>query len=310
MQASAYPALVERYTRLYRYQHLAAIAGWDQATMMPAKGNAARGAAMAELQVLMHTTLTDPALKDLLAAADSEELDATARTSLREMRRQWQQANLLPSRLVEEASLAGSRCEHAWRSQRPGNDWAGFIENFRPVVALTREKAQRLGEAMSLSPYDALLEQYEPGMRASELTHIFSGVKSWLPGLTRQVMDKQAQETTPAPQGPFPIDAQRALGLEVMALLGFDFDGGRLDVSLHPFCGGVAEDVRITTRYRDDDFMQSMMGIVHETGHACYEQHLPKSLVQLPVGQARSMGIHESQSLAFEMQLGRSPAFL
>lgn len=111
-------------------------------------------------------------------------------------------------------------------------------------------------------------------------------------------------------QGPFATEQQRALGVEIMGLLGFDFDGGRLDVSTHPFCGGVPEDVRITTRYTEDDFMRSLMGIVHETGHARYEQNLPRETLALPVGRARSMGIHESQSLSFEMQLGRSPAFL
>jgi len=139
---------------------------------------------------------------------------------------------------------------------------------------------------------------------------MFADLKRWLPGLIADVLAKQATEDVIAPVGPFPIAAQRALGLEVMGLLGFDFEGGRLDVSTHPFCGGVAEDVRITTRYREDDFVQAMMGIVHETGHARYEQRLPRTWVHLPLGQARSMGVHESQSLSFEMQLGRSRPFL
>jgi len=124
------------------------------------------------------------------------------------------------------------------------------------------------------------------------------------------VLAKQQDALATPARGPFATAQQRALGVEIMGLLGFDFDGGRLDVSTHPFCGGVPEDVRITTRYTEDDFMRSMMGIVHETGHARYEQNLPRETVSLPVGRARSMGIHESQSLSFEMQLGRSPAFL
>jgi len=143
-----------------------------------------------------------------------------------------------------------------------------------------------------------------------DIDRIFSAVKQWLPGLISAVMDKQSHEHVLPPQGSFPVEQQRQLGLSVMKLLGFDFDAGRLDVSVHPFCGGVPEDVRITTRYREDDFMQSLMGIIHETGHARYEQGLPHALLHLPVGQARSMGIHESQSLSFEMQLGRNPAFL
>ncbi|GHD72390.1 carboxypeptidase M32 [Vogesella fluminis] len=310
MTNPAYQQAVAVFTRLYRYQHLAAIAGWDQAAMMPPKGNEARGAAMAELQLLMHGLLTDPQLKCWLDEAGQQDLGELQRASLREMRRSWQHANLLPARLVEAKALAGSRCEHAWRAQRKAGDWQGFLGNFREVVQLAREEAQLLADASGKSRYDALLDKYEPGMNSAELERIFGDVKSWLPGLIRQVMDKQAGETLLAAQGPFAVDSQRALGVEIMGLLGFDFDAGRLDVSVHPFCGGVAEDVRITTRYRDDDFMQSMMGIVHETGHARYEQRLPRELVHLPVGQARSMGIHESQSLSFEMQLGRSPAFL
>lgn len=310
MTHPAYQAAVAAFTRLYRYQHLAAIAGWDQAAMMPPGGNAARGAAMAELQLLMHGLLTAPALQQALQAAAQESLSDAEQASLREMRRSWQHANLLPAWLVEAKALAGNRCEHAWREQRKAGDWQGFLGNFREVVQLAREEAQLLADASGKSRYDALLDKYEPGMSSAELERIFGDVKSWLPGLIRQVMDKQAGETLLAAQGPFAVDKQRALGVEIMGLLGFDFDAGRLDVSVHPFCGGVAEDVRITTRYRDDDFMQSMMGIVHETGHARYEQRLPRDLVHLPVGQARSMGIHESQSLSFEMQLGRSPAFL
>lgn len=310
MSQTAYQAVVATFTRIYRYEHLGSLASWDQAAMMPSKGNDARGAAMAELGVLIHNTLTDPALATLIKAAELEDLSAAEQTSLREIKRQWEHANLLPARLVEAKTLVGSHCSHEWRTQRANNDWQGFLANFREVVRLSREEAQLLAKETGLSPYESLLNKYEPGMTCAELDRIFGDVKSWLPGLIRQAMEKQDTEQLIAAAGPFAVEKQRALGLEVMALLGFDFEGGRLDVSTHPFCGGVPEDVRITTRYREDDFMQSMMGIVHETGHARYEQNLPRETVALPVGRARSMGIHESQSLSFEMQLGRNPAFL
>ncbi len=302
--------LTATFTRLYRYSHLASMAGWDQSAMMPAKGNEARAAALAELQVLMHQTLTSDVLAGQIQAASAATLDEEEQASLREMRRQWQQAKLLPERLVEAQSLAASRCEHAWRTQRRQNDWAGFLVNFREVVALAREEAKLLADAKGSSCYDALMDKYEPGMRSSDIDRIFGDVKSWLPELIEKTLAKQSFEAVIKPQGPFAVEQQRALGVELMTLLGFDFEAGRLDVSTHPFCGGVAEDVRITTRYSEDDFMRSMMGIVHETGHARYEQNLPRERVHLPVGQARSMGIHESQSLSFEMQLGRSPQFL
>ena len=310
MKRPAYDALTSTFPRLYRYQHLAAVAGWDQAAMMPPKGNTARGAALAELDVLMHQTLTDPTLSDLLARAADEALDTEQAANLREMQRDWKMANLLPARLVEAKSLASSRCEHAWRTQRPANDWSGFLANFNDVVRFAREEAQCLAQEAGVSRYEALMDKFEPGARSADIDAIFGDVKTWLPGMISQVRDKQAGETLIALQGPFPIAQQRALGLELMTLLGFDFSAGRLDLSTHPFCGGVPEDVRITTRYNEDDFMRSLMGIVHETGHARYEQNLPRDSVHLPVGRARSMGIHESQSLSFEMQIGRNPSFL
>lgn len=308
--SNAYATLVASFTKLYRYQHLASIVAWDQAAMMPSKGNEARSAAMAELAVLLHETLTAPTLGPALDAAKTEVTDPTLAASVREMRRQWQAANLIPAKLVEAKSLAGTRCEHAWRTQRHANDWAGFLANWKPLVECVRQEATLLAEATGLSRYDALVDRFEPGMTTAIIEPMFADLKRWLPALIRDVVEKQRGEEVIPAQGPFPIAAQRALGLEIMGILGFDFDGGRLDVSTHPFCGGVAEDVRITTRYREDDFIQAMMGIVHETGHARYEQRLPREWVHLPLGVARSMGIHESQSLSFEMQLGRSKPFL
>lgn len=310
MNLPAYSALTTTFTRRYRYQHLGAMVGWDQAAMMPPKGNDARGAALAELDVLMHQTLTDKSLPALMEAASSEALNAEQRANLREMRRDWEQASSLSGRLVEARSLAGSRCEHAWRTQRKENNWSGFLENFREVVKCSREEALALSQAQGMSPYDALMDKHEPGSRSADIDALFGNVKSWLPELIGKVRDKQADETVVEAQGPFDIERQRALGVDIMGILGFDFSAGRLDISTHPFCGGVAEDVRITTRYNDDDFKRSMMGIVHETGHARYKQCLPRDTIHLPVGRARSAGIHESQSLSFEMQIGRNPAFL
>lgn len=308
--SNAYATLVASFTKLYRYQHLAAIVAWDQAAMMPSKGNEARSAAMAELAVLMHETLTAPHLASAIDAAKSECTDPEEAASVREMRRQWQTANLLPASLVEAKSLAGTRCEHAWRTQRHANDWAGFLVNWKPLVACVRQEATLLADATGLSRYDALVDRFEPGMTTAIIEPMFADLKRWLPTLIQDIVAKQRTEEVVPATGPFPIAAQRALGLEIMGLLGFDFAGGRLDVSTHPFCGGVPEDVRITTRYSEDDFVQALMGIVHETGHARYEQHLPRAWVHLPLGIARSMGIHESQSLSFEMQLGRSRPFL
>lgn len=307
----AYLDLEQRFLRLYRFEHLGSIVGWDQAANMPPGGNEARAAAMAELDGLMHAQRTDPALKSLLDRAEGEPLSDDQRANLREMRRDWRAANALPAALVERRTLATARCEHAWRRQRPANDWAGFVENFRPVVQVAREEAMHLAEATGLMPYDALMDRFEPGMTSAEVDCVFGDLKTWLPGLIQRVQARQhAEPPVLTPVGPFAVAQQKALSLRVMALLDFDFDGGRLDESTHPFSGGVPEDVRLTTRYSVDNLMSSLMGTVHETGHARYEQNLPREWLGQPMARARSYGLHESQSLSFEMQLGAHPGFV
>jgi carboxypeptidase Taq len=278
--------LTRVYARLHRYHHLSAIVGWDRNAMMPPKGNEARAAAEAELSTLIHRTRTDPKLADWLKAAEQEPLDELARANLREIRRDWRDANALPESLVEAKTLAGARCEHAWRSQRAANDWKGFLENFREVVKLAREEAQLLADDTGLSRYDALMDRFEPGVRAADIDRIFGDVKTWLPDLITRAQARQENEQVIAPRGPFPVAAQRALNQKVMAMLGFDFTAGRLDESAHPFSGGVPEDVRLTTRYSDDDFARSLLGTIHETGHARYEQNLPRDWLGQPVGTA------------------------
>ena len=310
MDNKNYQQLTRTFQRLSRFSHLSAIAGWDMAAMMPPGGSTARGEALAELGVLQHQILTDKKVAEALAGAEQENLSDDERANLREMTRAWHQAALLPESLVEAKSLAGNRCEHAWRTQRKNNDWEGFAPNLKEVVRLSREEAKIRAEASGSSRYDALLDIYEPGMTSARLDGLFSGLKSWLPELLQNVVDKQANQKLIDPVGPFPTENQRQLGLEAMTLLGFDFEGGRLDVSTHPFCGGVPEDVRITTRYDENDLLSALFGVVHETGHARYEQNLPRQWAGQPIAHARSMGVHESQSLFFEMQLGRSNAFL
>ena len=310
----AYDELATTWTRLHRLGHLQSIASWDQAANMPPLGNEARGAALAELAALLHRMRTEPRLADHLARAEQEPLSDMQRANLREMHRQWRAATALPESLVQRQQLATSRCEHAWRTQRPANDWPGFVENFRPVLALAREEAALLAAQSGLSRYDAMMDRFEPGMTSAQVDRVFGDVRQWLPGLIQQVTAKQAADAARQPLvepvGPFSATAQRALCERVIGLLGFDFKAGRLDVSTHPFCGGVPEDVRMTTRFRTEDFLGSLMGTIHETGHGRYEQNLPREWLGQPVAEARSMALHESQSLSFEMQLGSHPGFV
>ena len=307
---SAYQELARLQLRLHHYNHLGSIVSWDRNAMMPPKGNEARAAAEAELEALIHRLRTDPQQVEWLGKADGEPLGDLERANLREIRREWRQANALPEALVERRTLAAARCEHAWRTQRPANDWPGFLVNLREIVSLAREEAELLSQSLGLSRYDALVDRFEPGMRTAEVDRIFGDLKQWLPSLIARVRDQQARQAVVVPKGPFAIAKQREMSHALMQLLGFDFDAGRLDESAHPFSGGVPEDVRLTTRYREDDFARALMATIHETGHARYEQNLARELLGQPVARARSFGIHESQSLSFEMQLARSRGFM
>jgi carboxypeptidase Taq len=306
----AYQGLHDHHTRLHRFMHVTAIAGWDRAAFMPSRGNDARSSALAEMAALMHSLRTDATLPDRFKRAEQEDLSPQQRANVHEMQRQHRMATVLPDALVRAKELATSKCEHAWRTQRPANDWPGLRPNLEAVFAVLREEAQRLSDALGLEPYDALVDQYEPGMRAATIERLFADLRAWLPSLIDRVITQQAQERVLAPLGPFAEERQRWLGQQVMKRLQFDFEAGRLDVSTHPFCGGVPEDVRMTTRYREDSFLPSLMGTIHETGHGRYEQNRPREWLGQPVSEARSMGIHESQSLSFEMQLGSHPGFV
>ncbi len=306
----AYDTLADTHGRLHRLGHLQAMAGWDQAANMPPKGQRARAEALAEMAALLHRIATDPALGEHIERAGQEPLSDWQRANLREIRREWQQATALPEALVQRRQLATSRCEHAWRTQRPANDWAGFVPNMREVLSIAREEAALLAERSGQSRYEAMMDRFEPGMTCATVDHVFGDLRKWLPGLIQQVIERQARQALIVPEGPFALPAQRALCDQVMRLLGFDFDAGRLDVSTHPFCGGVPEDVRMTTRFSEDEFLGSLMGTVHETGHGRYEQNLPREWLGQPIAEARSAALHESQSLSFEMQLGGHPGFM
>jgi carboxypeptidase Taq len=227
------------------------------------------------------------------------------------MRRRWRHAAAVRGDLVEALSRAGTRCEMVWREARPAGDFAMVRDALAGLLGLVCELAAAKADAFGLSPYEALLDQYEPDGRVAEIDRLFDDLAAFLPGFVDDALAVQRARPDPLPpQGPFPVAAQRALGERLMEAVGFDFNHGRLDISLHPFCSGVPDDVRITTRYETDDFVQSLMGVLHETGHAMYERGLPAAWRRQPVGTARGMAMHESQSLLVEMQVCRGPHFL
>ncbi len=309
---SAYQQLEERFDRLAHLSGAAAVLQWDWAAIMPTGGAAARARQLAELDIIRHEIMTDARLADLLGEAESarDALNPWENANLSEMRLRWSHANALPADLVAALSKAASDCELVWRDARASDDFAAFEKSFQPLLELVREKAAAKSSALGLAPYDALIDSYDPGFTCAEIDVIFADLAQFLPTFLAEVLEKQAGASAAiAPEGPFPLNKQRELSRTLMARLGFDFEHGRLDESHHPFCGGVSEDVRITTRYDEADFTSSLMAVLHETGHALYERGLPEAWRTQPVGEARSMSLHESQSLLMEMQVCRGAEF-
>jgi len=278
--------------------------------MMPPGGATGRAAQIAEMSAVTHGLLCAPETGDLLKAAEDANLDDWQRANLDLMRRRHAHATALTEAQVVALSHASSACETVWRKARAENDFDAVRAPLETLLDLVRDSARAKSDALGLSPYDALLDEYEPGGRSADIDVLFADLEDFLPGFLTDVIEHQSTSTANAPKGPFPIEAQRQLGIKLMKSLGFDFDHGRLDISLHPFCGGTVDDVRITTRYDKSDYASALMGVLHETGHAMYERGLPDDWRYQPVGGALGMAMHESQSLLIEMQVCRSLPFL
>ncbi|ATI13074.1 MULTISPECIES: carboxypeptidase M32 [Acetobacter] len=305
----AYLSLERHFARLSSLNDAIGILCWDKEVIMPSGAAERRAENLAMLEGLRHEILTAPVVAELLEQAEPGD-DVWRRANLEEMRRLHAHATALPGELVEASTQATARCEMVWRTARENGDFAAILPTLSEVLRLTREVAFATGEKLGLSPYDALLDTFDPGTRQTDIDPVFTQLAAGLPELIGTVLEKQNSlpAATPLP-GPFSVPRQEALGRQLMQQLGFDVTRGRLDVSTHPFCGGATHDVRLTTRYDENDFIPAMMGVLHETGHALYDMGLPPAWLSQPVGQAGGMTLHESQSLLMEMQVCRSNAF-
>jgi carboxypeptidase Taq len=308
---TTFAAIDAHYRKLESIGHALSMLGVDEAVNMPEGGGAKRAEAMAALSGMYHELASSPALGDMLNNARSSTPEEES--ALNESRRSYLNRTCLSAEFVTRQTEANLRSEQAWRKLRPSGDWKAFAPILENVVNLVREEAAMRADVLKLAPYDAMIEQYDPGSRMSQITPVFDELKRELKLLIPQALEVQNKRRANNPrrelQPPFAIEKQKALGEQLMRAIGFDFDHGRLDVSHHPFCGGVPTDVRMATRYRTDEFISSLMGILHETGHGLYEQGLPSNWQHWPVGHARGMAVHESQSLFVEKQITLHPAF-
>jgi carboxypeptidase Taq len=308
----AYAELIRRAREAAVLESVGGVLGWDESTYMPRRGSAYRGEQTAVVARLCHEMRTAGAVGQLLAEVEASGLvrdpGGDAAVNVRELRRAYDRAVKLPPGLVEELARVTTQAQQVWRDARKASDFAAFRPWLEHIVRLVRAKAQALGHAEV--PYDALLDEYEPGARSAEIADVFAALRAELVPLVAAVADSGKRPHRDILEREYPVERQRLFAESAAAAVGFDFEAGRLDESAHPFCSGIGPgDCRITTRYNARHFNEAFFGTLHEAGHALYEQGLPAEHHGTPLGSYASLGIHESQSRLWENQVGRGRPF-
>ncbi len=312
MSASPYKQLEQEFKRLHAFRGALSLLRWDAAVMMPRGSADIRGEQLAALETEYHALLTSPRITRLLdrAQANAQGLIDWQVANLHEMRRQRDHAIATPVSLISQLARATSRAEVQWLEARQQGRFDLFAPHLEEVVSLVRDKAALLGQALNLGPYDALIDEFSPGITTTDIETVFKALSRRLPSLIREVISLQDSRSSKLVSGKFPPGKQRALAVEIMKAIGFPFDRGRLDESEHPFTEGVPGDIRVTTRFDSADLFSGLLGALHETGHAMYDLGLPPEWRDQPVGRDRGMALEESQSLLLEMLVCRSRPFV
>ncbi|RLC22409.1 MAG: carboxypeptidase M32, partial [Deltaproteobacteria bacterium] len=303
----------ERFISLVREVHwlnrISDLLSWDQQVMMPPKGVSARSEQYAVLSGLAHDRLAGNEMADLLAhlEAHSDELDEDQRVNVREVRRSHDRARKVPRELIQEIVTTEGLSQKHWLEAKQKDDFSIFAPWLEKMVALKRRVADAIG--YEKTPYDPLLDEFEPHTTSEEVAGVLEGLKPALVELVRRIESSSIRPRREILERSFPIAKQEEFGAWIVRLMGFDFEAGRIDRSPHPFCSGANGDVRITTRYKEDYIPASLFGLMHETGHGLYDQGLDPKHEGTPRGFTVSLGVHESQSRLWENLVGRSMHF-
>lgn len=305
-----YRKLLKRAREISLVSSASEVLSWDTETYMPPKGLAFRAEQFAHLGGHTHKLFTGKLVGDWLKACEQNGFapDSLEAANVREWRRRYERATKLPTSLVEKFQRARMLSREAWKEARQRNEFKIFKPHLQKLLELIRRRADCWG--YEESPFDALLDEFEPGMRASQVRTLFAELRPAIGSVLAKAMEKSASIPADILDGDYPIAAQQALNRRASEALGYDFESGRIDTTTHPFCITLGPgDCRLTNRYNERNFTQSFYGILHETGHGLYEQGLPAEHFGTPLATATSLGIHESQSRLWENHVGRHPAF-
>jgi carboxypeptidase Taq len=284
--------------------------GWDEQVNLPPGAADQRAMQWAALSAVQHQAASEPRIGQSLQALEAGRLDRDQQAIVRQARRDYDRATKLPAAFVEEKAIQGSRGYHAWARARKENDFASYIPVLEKNLELAKREAAYLGHGDAA--YDYMIDKHDPGMNAAVIARLFAELKQGLVPLGRQIAGSpvaaRARAAAAGLKG-FSLEGQRMFLREVTEKLGFDYTRGRIDVSLHPFCSGTGSDVRLTTRYKEDQPLDALYSAIHETGHGLYEQGLPTDHLGTALGIAAGMAVHESQSRLWENQVARSRGF-
>ena len=304
-----YSDLLSHLREIDLANQIGSLLGWDQEVIMPKNGAESRAEHLAWISKTVHEKITDPRIGELITSLEVEDLDEIQRANVRISKKAHQRATCLPSDFVEDFARLRSQAHHTWAEAREKDDFSLFRDDLSKILDMTRRKAEYFG--YTDSPYNALLDQYETGLTVGRLDPLFKGLRDSVSPLVRLVSKSGVPPDNKWVDGVnWPKKSQEMLSQKVSESIGFDFNSGRRDSSVHPFCGGPNPfDVRWTTRYDESEPFGSLFGSMHETGHGTYEQGRPESLAYQPAGKACGLGIHESQSRLWENQIGRSLEF-
>ncbi len=307
----------DSYTKLHNHMKetsllgsCGSVLGWDERTYMPRGGSKHRGDQLALLAGLIHDRVTDKRVGQLLDEAEGKTGDLLTPESvnLRHWRRGYDRATKLPKSLVEEIARVTTMGQQVWGDAREKDDYAAFKPTLAEIIRLKKEEARALSNGGGL--YDALLVDYEPGETTHNLKQVFKALRDDLIPLVEAIASAPRRPDLSILHRDYSVDRQETFGKMAAEAIGFDFAGGRLDVTTHPFCSGMGPgDTRITTRYDQNELNQAFFGILHEAGHGLYEQGLDPDHWGTPMGESVSLGIHESQSRTWENFVGRSRGF-
>lgn len=309
---TAYDSLVEHLKETQLVGSINSLLGWDERTKLPKGGGAYRAEQMTYVSGLLHKMRTDPRVGDWLAEAEQQvgEQDphSDQATVLREARRSFDKLTKLPQDLVENITRAEVEGQQAWVDARAADDFPAFAPYLKRIIELKRQQAEAIGYDDCI--YDALMDDFEPGEKTSNVRSVLEGLREDLVPLVEAISESANRPDTSILTRSYPASAQESFGTMAAAAIGFDFERGRLDVTHHPFCTEMGpDDTRITTRYDEHFFPMAFFGILHEAGHGIYDQGLRGDHYGTGPGEYLSLGFHESQSRMWENQVGRSLPF-